>query len=82
MFSWYTLTSLSEVTSLFTLLQKSLDRVFSWHQGHSAPKHQPRSDEDEIKKVTSNEEETPEDTDADLLKIDVILVMLFYHYDL
>lgn len=55
---------------------KSLDRVFSWHQGHSVPKHQPRSDEDEIKKVISNEEETPEDTDADLLKKDVILCLV------
>lgn len=55
--------------------ETSLDRVFSWHQGHNVPKHQPRSEEEQPI-IKYNEEETPEDTDADLLKKDVILCLV------
>ncbi|XP_071163795.1 RNA polymerase II-associated protein 1-like [Mytilus edulis] len=57
--------------------EASLDRVFSWNQGHCVPTHLPKSDEDEQNgKVKNEEEETPEDPDADLLKRDIILCLV------
>lgn len=63
---------------ILILFQASLDRVFSWNQGHCVPTHLPKSDEDEQNGKVKNEEEeeTPEDPDADLLKRDIILVIL------
>lgn len=48
--------------------------MYSWHQGHCLPKHQPRTSEHQPKIKLPGEEETPEETDADLLKKDIILV--------
>lgn len=56
--------------------EASLDRVFSWNQGHCVPTHQPKSSEDETTEKVKNEEETPEDPDADLLKRDIILCLV------
>ncbi|KAJ8308079.1 hypothetical protein KUTeg_012953 [Tegillarca granosa] len=71
------------VSALFSLLvntadEITLDRVFSWYQGHVMPFYCPVDVQKEISAQRSrklDDDETAEESDADVLKKDVIMVV-------
>ena len=58
--------------------QDALDKAFPWYQGHMRPTHKPVEESQEMTSPQNIDEEKPQETDADVLKMDVILVRFWY----
>lgn len=56
------------------IFQDGLDKVFSWHTGHTTPMMCPSQFTTSLKDEREMDDENPQETDADVLKRDLILV--------
>ena len=59
----------------FDLLQVALGKVFHWFQGYRVPCQAPAKPEEVGIKLPGEEEETPDQSDAELAKHDLIQVI-------